>query len=142
MGLTTSNFNKFWENVGNGNINLDTGTFKVMLVKPTFVFDPTYELLSEVSSHELTAGNGYTAGGLTISNTGFAFDVARDLTVMSGDSITWSASGGDIGPAIGAIMYCTSGNRLVHYIDFGEEQTAADSTDFQLNFSTYGIFTI
>lgn len=142
MAITVTGYNKFWEHVGKNDINLDTDTFKIILVDD-YDFEAEHDTLTDIGSVELDTGAGYTAGGQTITNTEWGYNVGLDVTRFDGDDITWEVSGADLGPTTGAIILdSTAGNLLVCYIDFGGEETAGDDTDFKITFSTDGIFSI
>lgn len=138
---TTTPYNKFFEYVGKNVINLNTHVFKLRLVGPSFTFDPTHDVISDIGAVEIPDGHGYVAGGTTIPGTGWAFVDGK--TVFSATDMTWTATGGDIGPAVGAVIYDSSAsNKLCMYIDFGSPQTASEDTQFKLDFNSNGIFSI
>lgn len=72
-------------------------TVKMMLIKSTYTPDYTnagHSVLADVSSHEIAAGNGYTAGGFTLTA-----DTVNQITNgwnYSSDNPTWNATGGSI----------------------------------------------
>lgn len=139
MAVTVEFFNKFVENMGGGNIDMKSDTFKIMLVTSSYTFDPTDETKADLGAVELANGNGYTTGGATIGSTTFSY--AAGKTTFDGGDVTWTASGGDIGPVTGAVIYSdtSSGDLLVCYIDFDGAQTAGDTTDFKIVFHADGI---
>jgi len=141
MAVTVSFFNKFIEHVGKANINLLSDTFKIKLVN-NYTFDATDENLADIGSVEISNGNGYTTGGASLSNITWAFNTS--YTKWDADDVTWTASGGTIGVADGAILYddTASGDKLVCYIDFGQDESAGDGTDFKITFNSNGIFRI
>ena len=140
MAISVLAYDKFWEHVGKSEINLSTATFKIILVEG-YDFSSAHDVIADIGSVELSTGNGYTAGGQTISGTTYGF--ASGVTKFDGNDITWNATGGDIGPAQGAVIFCSSSsNRLVCYIDFGQEETAGEDTVFKITFNVNGIFTI
>lgn len=141
MAVTVSYFNKFLENVGKGNIDLDSHTFKVILVN-NYIYDATDENKADIGSVELATGNGYTAGGNVLGSPSFAF--VTDRTKWDGNDVTFTASGGNIGPVTGAIIYddTATNDKLVCYIDFGQAETVINGSDFLVTFNINGIFTI
>lgn len=132
-------YQSFLSNVGGGNINLATDDYKVILVNG-YVFDPEDDRLSDVQASEITEANGYTTGGELITNTTWGWVPADSVTRWDGDDVTWSASGGSI-VADGAIIYSDTSvsKNVVCYIDFGQQETAGDSTDFKLTFNINGL---
>lgn len=130
MAATIANKARF--ELANGRIDFSSDTFKIILMASGFTFDPdTHHGYADVSASELPTGNGYTAGGNTLSGIGIVENDTLDLAVITWGDTTWTASGGDIGPTPGAIVYddtATSpqADTLIHYIDFGAEVTQAD----------------
>ena len=140
MAITVTAFDKFWEHVGKGEISMSADTFKVMLVN-AYTFDATDDVVSDLGAVQVANGNGYTTGGQTLANKSYAY--TSGVTKFDADDAFWTASGGNIGPATGAVIYdSTQSNRLVCYIDFGGSETAGDDTDFKITFNSSGIFTI
>lgn len=143
MAVTVSFYNNFIEDVGRGRINLASDTFKIALVN-TYSFDADDADYSDLTDL-LSTGSGYTAPGQALTGVSWAF--ATSLTKWDADDVTWSASGGSIGPATGAVIYSDTStvptaDRLVMYIDFGGSETAGDGTDFKITFNASGVFTI
>jgi hypothetical protein len=137
MTVTTNLYNKFIQNVGSGIINLETDTFKVALVGPGYTFDPASELYSQIPGG-LPQANGYNYGGSNLVNPTFTYQSTG--TKWSADNLAFSATGGDIGPALGAVIYdVTAGNKLCCYINFGTPQTITSGNHLLLYFSTDGI---
>ena len=94
-------FNAFVENLAEGKFNLGTDTLKVYLsnTTPDAAADAVKADLTEIS-----AGNGYTAGGNTASITSSA-QTSGTYKLVLGDPATWTASGGSIGPFRYAVLY-------------------------------------
>ena len=102
--------------------------FKMILMDTGFTFDPdNHDTYADVSASELSTGNGYTAGGATMSGVAVARNDTINKTEITWNNVTWTASGGAIGPGPGAILYDdTVSDTIVGYIDFGGDQTQAD----------------
>lgn len=141
MAVTVSYFDKFIEAVGKNTIDLDSHTFKVMLVN-NYTYDQTDINKADVGAVEIANGNGYSTGGATLSSVTFAFGAG--VTKWDADDVTWTAAGGTIGVADGAIIYddTHASDALVCYIDFGQDESAGAGTDFKITFNASGIFTI
>lgn len=112
-------------------IDFVNDTFKLALMATGFTYNKdTHAAWADVSASELAAGNGYTAGGATMTLTGGAVteDDTNDRGQAAFDDVTWTASGGNIGPTPGAIMFddTTTDDTIVGYIDFGSDKTAPD----------------
>lgn len=113
-------------------IDFANDTFKIILMQTGFTFDKdTHHGYADVSANELATGNGYTAGGATLSGVAVTEDDTDDRTEITWNNATWTASGGSIGPSPGAIIYddtvtTPTADPVVGYIDFGGDQTEAD----------------
>lgn len=143
MAVTMQFSDLFMTNVGNGNVNLATHTFKAILVNG-YTFNAAHDELADVSASQIANGNGYTTGGKALQNITWAWDGANSRTKWDSDDLSWTASGGAIGPATGCWIYSdtSTGDKLVCYIDFGGAETAGDGTDFKITFNANGIFVV
>ena len=91
---------------------------------------------------EISAGNGYSAGGPTVTmststSTGTAKVTATDVTI--------TASGGSIGPFRYVTLYndTSTGDRLISTIDYGSSITLAAGESFTIDFDgSAGLLTI
>lgn len=129
---TFNKFNPFIAAVFNGTHNLGSNTFKVMYTNTAPV--ATNAVKTDIT--EISAGNGYTAGGVTIpvtssTQTGGTYTAAVNTT----QSVT--ASGGSVGPLRYAVMYndTAAGKNLVGWWDYGSSVTlnAGEKIDFVMN---------
>jgi hypothetical protein len=128
-------FNSFWDDLARGAIDLDTDTFKVMLVTSAYVEDKGLHLKRSSITNEV-AGAGYTAGG-----TACAFTVTKDtvndrLDVTLG-AVSWPTS---TITARKAVFYKSRGgastaDELVAVNDFGSDVISTAGT-FSLTAST------
>lgn|SRR5574337_212299 len=91
-------------------------------------------LKTATANDELATGFGYTqntklSGVMTITE-----DDALDVGDADFPTVTWTAAGGSIGPASGALLYddSTSDDTIIGHFDFGGDQTATDATTFNL----------
>ncbi|MCK4330879.1 hypothetical protein KAX02_13695 [candidate division WOR-3 bacterium] len=110
-------------------IDFANDVFKIILMQSGFGFDKdTHHGYANVSGSELGTANGYTAGGNTLGGVSVIEDDVDDRTEITWNNTTWTASGGNIGPSPGAILYddTHADKPLVGYIDFGGDQTQAD----------------
>jgi hypothetical protein len=122
-------------------MDLSTDTLAVRLMGAAFAYNAAHTVWADVSANEIAAGNGYTAGGLSLN--GQTFGSVGNALVLDADDVQWSASGGDVGPAHHAVIVdTTDGNKLVGAIDFGGAQTAGDGTPFKITWSADGILEI
>ena len=113
-------------------IDFANDSFKIILMATGFVFDKdTHSAYANVSAYELDAGNGYTQNDKTLTGVVVTEDDTDDRCEITWDNATWTASGGSIGPAPGAIIFddtvtTLTADPVVGYINFGGEQTQAD----------------
>jgi len=79
---------------------------------------------------ELPAGNGYTQNSKTLG----AVTVVEESFKYDYPNIVWTASGGNIGPTPGAIIYDNThpDKVIVGYIDFGSDYSASDGESFTI----------
>ena len=143
MTATISFYNKYMVNLGNGKINMSTDVIKVALVN-NYVFDPTHETYLDFSEYELDDQFGYVEGGKPLSLPTWEYDVDDERTEFDASDVTWSATGGAIGPATGAVIYSSTSadKNLICYIDFGQVELADEDTDFKVSWHSDGIFLI
>lgn len=91
---------------------------------------------------EITAGNGYTAGGTDTQN---ATSRTGNTTSVTGVDVTWTASGGSIGPFRYVILYNDTPTApvdpLIGWWDHGSAVTLAAGESFTVDFGT-SLFTI
>jgi len=113
-------------------IDFSGDTFKIILMQSGFTFDKdAHHGYADVSASELAAGNGYTTGGNTLSGVAVTENDTTDLTEITWNNVSWTASLGAIGPTPGAIIYddtptTPQADPIVGYIDFGSDQTEPD----------------
>jgi hypothetical protein len=86
---------------------------------------------------DLSTANGYTAGGSDTQNTA-SESPAGTMTVV-GTDITWTASGGTIGPFRYAVLYNQVGglagtNKLIGWWDYGSGLTLNSGESFTVDF--------
>lgn len=131
-------FSKFTEDVLSAKHNFASDVFKVMLTDTAPVAANTVK--TDIT--EIAAGNGYTAGGasmtITVSRTG-------GTTKTSGVNVLVTATGGTIGPFRYAVLYnATSGTQpLVAWWDYGSSITLANTEQLTISpDAVNGIFQI
>lgn len=113
-------------------IDFANDSFKIILMGTGFTFDKdTHHGYADVSASELSTGNGYTANTKTLAGVAVTEDDTDDRCEITWSNVTWTASGGAIGPSPGAIIYddtvtTPTGDPIIGYIDFGGDQTQAD----------------
>ena len=138
MSAPITKFYSFIEKVHEGVFNLGSDTLKVMLTNdaPSLAWDEKADVTGELST-----ANGYTAGGATVTVTSSA--QSSGLYTLIANDVSWSASGGSIGPFRYAIFYSDTpaGDPLMWYVDYGYSITVASGQTFTIDLSqTSGMY--
>lgn len=129
--MTTEVSNKARFELANARIAFASHTFKIILMASGYTFNKdTAHGYADISASELANGNGYTTGGATLSGVAVTENDTTDLCEITWANPAWTASGGDIGPTPGAIIYDDSAtspqaDTVIGYIDFGGDITQA-----------------
>ena len=133
-------FNSFVEALAEKKHDLGADTLKVLLTNTAPV--ATNSVKTDLT--EISAGNGYTAGGATAAVTSSA-QTSGTYKLVLGDPTAWTASGGSIGPFRYAVLYNDSATNkeLIGYWDYGSSITLASGESFAVDFdATTGVLTI
>lgn len=133
-------FNSFVEALAEGAHNLGSDTLKVLLTNTAPV--ATDSVKADLT--EITAGNGYTAGGNTAAVTSSA-QTSGTYKLVLGDPTTWTASGGAIASFRYAVLYndTATNDELIGWWDYGSSVTLADGESFAVDFdATTGVLTL
>ena len=125
-------YNNYKDELHRGNIDWSSDTFKIVLVDSGYTFDATDDVYGDVSGDELSTANGYTQDTKTLANITLTQDNADGVWELTFDDVTWTASGGSIGPAQAAIIYDDThgSDTLVGYIHFNGTKTATNGNLF------------
>lgn len=131
-------FNQFVEDIVRGKHNFASDTFKVMLTNSAPV--ATNSIKGDLT--DISAGNGYTAGGTATTITE---SVSSGTEKVVGTDVTFTASGGSIGPFRYAVLYndtqTSPAKPLVAWWDYGSAVTLSSGDTFTVDFDgTNGIF--
>lgn len=121
-------YDSFLDDVARGNIDLDTDSFKCMLVSAAYTEDRVAHTKRSNISNEIV-GAGYTAGGASVAVTvtkdtvNHRIDISLGAVSLSSASIT----------ARKAIYYKSRGgasnlDELIACIDFGSDVTSTNDT--------------
>jgi len=144
MAVTIQNYNKMVEYMGDNTIDMDADSFKGELYNSTHTFTATHTQRSDIVANALATGNGYTLTGQALTTPTWV-ESSGTVTFDAADQV-WTASGGSIGPARHMVIYSDTASApvdaLMLNINFGQDETAGDGTDFRVNFNASGIFQI
>lgn len=135
---TLIKFYSFVEAIHEKKHNLGSDTLKVLLTNTAPSLSNTVK--ADISG-ELSTANGYTAGGATITVTSSA--QSSGLYTLIASDVTWTASGGSIGPFRYAVIYndTATNDELIGYIDYGYSVTVASGQTFTIDFDqTAGLY--
>lgn len=138
MSITNTLSNHWRYQLGAKAVDIANDTFKAILMNATFVFDKdTHATLADVvasPSCELATGNGYTQQNKTLSGGSWAENDTDDKGIRTFDNISWTASGGSIGPTGSLVIYddTSADDTVVGCIDFGTDYTIPDGSTFQI----------
>lgn len=131
-------FNPFVENLAEKVHNLGADSLKVLLTNTA----PVAANAVKADLTEITAGNGYSAGGATPSISSSA-QTSGTYKLVLGD-VTFTAAGGSIGPFRYVVLWndtpTSPADPLVGFWDYGSAVTLADGESFVVDFdATNGV---
>ncbi len=144
MAVTRVLSNEFKLELGKGSIDFSdatAGAFRVILMKAQgdFNFDrDTMGTYGDVSEDELDTEYGYTKlDKALVIDSAWAQNDTDNKAEISWNNVTWTASGGSIGPTSAAIILqhdegTAANGIIVGCINFGEDITVTDGISFQL----------
>lgn len=134
-------FLQFTKDLIDGVHDFDNHVFKVMLCNTSPV--NTNQVKADIT--EVTAGNGYSAGGIVVTMATSTLTGTAKVAVTT--DIVYTASGGSIGPFRYAVLYNDSptspAKPLIAWWDYGASITLNDSETLTVDFDqTNGILTV
>ena len=130
---TFTKFNQFVEDLAEKVHNLGSDTLKVGLTNSA----PSATNTVWANITEITAGNGYAAGGTATTISSSAQTSGTYKLVIT--DVTFTASGGSIGPFRYVVLYndtpTSPADPLIGYYDYGTNVTITDGNSFTTDFS-------
>lgn len=132
-------FQPFVEYLAEKAFDLGSDTIKVMLTNSA----PSAANGLKSDLTEISAGNGYTAGGTAATISSSAQSSGTYKLVLA--DVVFTASGGSIGPFRYVVLYddTAASDQLIGYWDYGSSITLADGETFTTDFDgTSGVLTI
>lgn len=127
--------NNFVQDLGRGVHNLNSNTLKVMLTNSA-PNAATHTVRADLT--EISAGNGYSAGGATVAST--AYSQTSGTGNLTGTDPIITASGGTIGAFRYAVLYndtpTSPADPLIGYWDYGSSITLADGESLTVDLAT------
>jgi len=136
---TYNKFNQFTDDLCSGVHNFASHTIKAYLsnATPDAAADSVKADLAEIS-----AGNGYSAGGVTVTVSSVTQSSGTCSVAVSDPSVI-TASGGTIGPFRYVVFYndTSASDSLINWYDYGSSITLADTETFTIDMGT-NLFTL
>lgn len=131
--MASLNYNRGIEKIARATLDLDSHSFKCMLVTSSYVPDKdAHEFRTDVTGE--VSGPGYTAGGETVTCT-VTRDDANDRIDATFSNPSWPNA---TITARAAVIYRDTGNAatdaLLAYVDFGTDVTSTNGT-FSVTFT-------
>ena len=133
-------FDSFVEALAEKTHNLGSDVLKVMLTNSAPIASNTVK----ANLTEISAGNGYTAGGNTATVSSSA-QTSGTYKLVLADPATWTATGGSIGPLRYAVLYndTATSKELIGWWDYGSSVTLATGETFTVDLdATNGVLTL
>lgn len=138
MAVVITLSNHWLYQLGKKLVDVSADTFKIILMNDAFAFDKdAHATLADVvasPSAELATGYGYTQQNKELSGGTWAENDTDDEGARTFDNVTWTASGGSIGPTGAAVVYddTTADDTVVGCIDFGTDFTIPADSSLQI----------
>ena len=137
---TYNKFNQYVADLANGVHNLGSNTLKVMLTNSA----PLATNTVKANLTEISAGNGYTAGGATVTVNSSAQSGGN--YILDCDDLVITAAGGSIGPFRYAVFYndtpTSPADPLIGWWDYGSSITLASGESLTVDFPSGDILSM
>ena len=129
---TFTKFDVFTENLAEGVHDLGADTLKIMLTNSA----PLVTNTVKANLTEISAGNGYTAGGATVTIT--ASSQTSGVYSLVGNDVVITASGGSVGPFRYAVLYndtpTNPADPLIAFWDYASSVSLASGEALTVDF--------
>lgn len=127
---------------GDGTFDFDGHTWKAVLTN-TAPVQATGAVLADIT--QISAGNGYSTGGVTLSSVTWAETGAgTGIWQFTCADFSWTASGGTIGPFRYVVIYddtpTSPADPLFGYLDWGTGITLPDGGIFTVDVQSSGLY--
>jgi len=131
---TWNKYNQFVEDLCTGKHDLTAaGNVVKMMLTNTAPNAATHVVKADVV--EISAGNGYVAGGVDTQN---GMTESGGVATVTAVDIVWTAAGGSIGPFRYAVAYndtqASPVKPLIGWYDYGSSITVLDTETFTVDF--------
>ena len=140
-----SSYDVFNDILLDASLSLETDTLNIALVDSTYTFDSTNTNFStDIAGSELPTGDGYTAGGETLTNS--SVDLVTGLAYWSADNVTWSALTATFRGAViyasGTIGAYTDPPLIYILFDDTPDDIVVTAFDFTITWNASGIMSL
>jgi|SRR5262245_12778275 len=137
---TFNKFLQFTKDLIDGVHDFDGHAFRVMLTNVAPVNTNTIK----ANLTEISAGNGYAAGG---APTTIATSTSSGTAKVTASDVTFTASGGNFGPFQYVVLYndtpTSPADPLIGWYDYGAALTVTNGNSFTVDFDgTNGVLTL
>lgn len=110
-------FQTYVQALGRGLVDHNGAGLEMLTLSNTAPNAATNQTLADIT--QIANGNGFVTGGQAIGAN--AYSQTGGVGKLTGGNVTWTASGGSIGPFRYLVRYNTFGgnNRVISYVDLG-----------------------
>ena len=135
-------YNKAKKNVGNGNINLGSGNFRMTL--HTSASNAATLTLSTYGSltGECTEANGYSSSGKACTTRVWTVGASAKQYKFDVDDLTWTGTGGAISNIKFAVIWQSGGKLLCRASLTSSQFTLASGNTMTIQINSAGVFTL
>lgn len=137
---------KIKEYIGDGTVDLDADTFKMILLLSTSNIATTSVDGYAAVTNEVATGNGYTQGGIALTTVTWV--ESSGTVTFDCDDVSWTASGGSITARFAAIYDDTVASPVADPVvchslldNTPADVTATDGNNFTVQIHASGVFT-
>ena len=150
MAVVVSTYNHAFDLIGAGTVK-EADTFKAALMTSSHTFTATHTAWTQVSANEISAGNGYTAGGVALTSLVLLDGAPGSPWKIDWADLNpgWTASGGSIGPYRFVVIYddttTSPADALLWSIDLDNTPntfTANDGAQIKITLNASGFATV
>ncbi|OEU68516.1 MAG: hypothetical protein BBJ57_07500 [Desulfobacterales bacterium PC51MH44] len=127
-------YHNFLLRLGQKAYDMDNDVFMMLLLDDGHTPDVDHVDYDDIIADELSNGNGYTTGGLTLTAT---WTESAGLVTFNADNALWPSA--NFTSRYAVIRNVTVGGELVCLTDFTENKQASNIT-FEVRFHVDGIF--
>lgn len=124
-----------------GSFDLDTHTFKIILLNNSHAFNAAHTQLSDVTANQLATANGYTQNSMTLGSV--TLGQTGGVVTFDAADVVWTASGSGITASYAVVYNDTVANDLLLFnMTFSGPESAGSGTNFNIIWDATGIFQI